>query len=232
MPSVVDANCFLAVIRPALASGDAESLAHLVRAQWSPSDISQLMIESGAHARCAAALVLGLIGSMEDAPALAVALKDEDVEVSTMAEHALWSIWFRACSSSASEPFRQGTTLIASQSYAPAVACFDRAIEADPSFAEAYHQRAIAYFFLSQWECAVADCSRTVRRVPMHFAAVVDMGHCHIHRRDFSRALRCYRHALRIHPRLSEIADVVARLESPIGQTDRTDCLEAARITV
>lgn len=223
MPLEVEANALLVMIRPALASGDVERLAQVVRARWGPRELGRLLRHSQVQVRSAAAVALGLVGSMSDVPGLARALRDGDARVVTMAEHALWSIWFRACSACAGAPFRQGVALLGSESYERAVACFDCAISADPAFAEAYHQRALAYFLLSQWGCALQDCYRAIRRLPEHFGAAAGMGHCHVHRGELSRALCCYRHALRIHPRLSGIAGAAARLEAHLRHVDHTE---------
>ena len=228
----LDASTFLNVIRPALARGDAERLARLVQSRWRPSQIRRLVDHPHAHVRCAAAVVLGLVGSMPDAPCLTHALRDREPQMVKMAEDALWSIWFRAGNADAGEPFRQGMAAMASQAYEEAVDCFGRAVEADPSFAEAYHQRAIARFFLARWACALEDCTRTVRLVPSHFGALAGMGHCHVYQRQFLPALQCYRQALQIHPQLGGIADVVARLEAHVSQGDPNDRFELARVPV
>ena len=50
-----------------------------------------------------------------------------------------------------------------------AVELFSQAIRSDPNFSEAYNQRAIAYFLTDDFKKSIADCDRTIRRMPCHF---------------------------------------------------------------
>jgi len=130
-----------------------------------------------------------------------------------MAEHALWSIWFRAGDPQATATFRAGVNLMAAESYLPAVRAFTEAAQIDPLFAEALNQRAIAHFFLYQWQESL-DCSRKVICLnPTHFGAIAGMGHCFTQLGDLKRALACYRRAIQIHPRMTAVRRMIERLE-------------------
>ena len=216
MANSIDANEFLRVVRPALSSGDAAKLAHVTRVRWRPNQICQLMRHPDNDVRRVAAVTVGLIGDMRCTSSLTRALRDEDEQVNQMAEHGLWSIWFRAGGAAATEPFREGIALLSIEAHQEAVEKFQEANRLDPEFAEAHNQCAIAHCFLSQWDQSLANCRRTIRLIPTHFGAIAGMGHCFAQLGDLDQALQCYRAALRINPRLKAIAQAIRSLETKI----------------
>ncbi len=213
MPFAIDASDFIEVIRPALAAQDPHVLARTVRQRWHARQVCQLLAHYDVEVRRAAAVVLGLVGSMDDAVALTLALKDNDTQVNQMAENALWSIWFRAGRSEAAVHFNRGLACLAREDYSCAIQRFEDAFAVDPDFAEAYNQCAMAHYFLGQWDEAIADCRRTLGRIPTHFGAILGMGHCHAQKGELDQALTCYRRALVINPNMPAIARTIVSIQ-------------------
>jgi len=207
-----DGQAFLAAVRPALERQDPKALAQSVDGKWTALDVRQLLKDSHVDVRRVAAVALGLIGSMDDGSGLVDALADADPQVNHMAEHALWSIWFRACSRQACRPFRAGVAAMASESYEKAVGCFEEAFAIDPDFAEAYNQCAIAHYFLGQWSQCLEDCDRTIERIPQHFGAILGKGHCYAQLGMLDDAMDCYREALKINPQMPAIEQAIDQI--------------------
>lgn len=208
---------FLDAVRPALETGDASLLAERVRRRWTPAAICTLLCHEDSNVRRIAAVTLGLVGDDTCVDNLAKALHDPDSQVNEMAEHGLWSIWFRSCKvPAAAEALQKGMAKLAEESYDAAIDHFRQAIAHDPSFAEAYHQSSITRFFLGQWRDSAEDARQALLRQPCHFGAVASMGHCYTHLGDLKQALDCYRRAIAINPRLTAIAQAVERLESQL----------------
>src|SRR5947208_644942 len=67
-----------------------------VEARYNEATLQRLLRWQQAEVRQAAALALGLAGTMRVNPALAASLHDEDSTVCRLAGEAMWSIWFRA----------------------------------------------------------------------------------------------------------------------------------------
>lgn len=212
----MDANIFLQVVRPGLQAGDPARLAHDVSRHWSAQTICKLLEHSRSDVRQVAAVVLGLIGDMRCVHQLAKALSDADEEVNRMAEHGLWSIWFRSGDPKAACLFKQGMAMIGSENYPKALDYFKAVLRIDPDYAEAYNQCAIAHYFLDQWEPSLLCCKNAIRRVPVHFGAIAGMGHSYMQLGRLDDALFCYRKALRVNPRMPALADAVVRLERQI----------------
>lgn len=207
---------FLETIAPALASGDANELARRVRARWPMRDLCRFLGSCDTDARRAAAVVLGLVGDKSVIPCLTRSLRDPDRQVNEMAEHGLWSVYFRACGKEAAQPFKEGVALMAVESYDRAIESFRQAKLAAPTFAEAFNQCAIAHFFCSQWEQSLSDCRRAVDLIPTHFGAIAGMGHCYTQMGELCQAFRCYRQALRINPHMPAISRAIHKLEARI----------------
>jgi tetratricopeptide (TPR) repeat protein len=212
----VDPVQFMQVVRPALASGDATRLAEEVRSRWTPRQLCGLLGHPKTDIRRVTAITLGLVGDRGCVGCLARALHDEDEQVNQMAEHGLWSIWFRSGKPAASKPFSDGVALLCAESYPQAMEKFEEAFRIDPNFAEAYNQCAIAHFFLGEWEPSIRDCERTIKLMPSHFGAVSGMGHCYAQVGELKKALQCYRRALAINPRMPAIARAVRRLQAKL----------------
>lgn len=212
----IDPAQFLATAQSALASGNAEVLAQRIGSRWKPGAICKLLEHADADVRRVTAIVLGLVGDQSSVGCLARALHDSDSQVNEMAEHAMWSIWFRSCAPEATASFREGMALLASECYDAAIDNFRLTLRIDPAFAEAYNQCGIARFFLGQWRDSIEDCQQALLRQPAHFGAMANMGHSYAHLGEMHQALDCYRRAIAINPCMTAIEQAIERIEREI----------------
>lgn len=188
-------------------------LLRLLEANWTCEQIEALLQSNHTDAKKVALLAVGLVGPRECLPKLARHLKDWDPVVYELAEHAMWSIWLRLGNSpEANHQLARGAQALERDDIEHAIRHFDRAIELDPDFAEAYNQRAIAELLLERYEASIADCKRTIERMPMHFGALAGMGHCYAHLGDTARALECYQRALAVNPHLEDVRLAISEL--------------------
>jgi tetratricopeptide (TPR) repeat protein len=207
--SMIDEKAFIEVVRPALACADPTALANEVRMRWKACQVASLLQSNDLDVRRVAAITLGLVGTQKQIAPLARALHDPDDCVNSMAEHSLWSIWFRLGKPESAEPFKSGLKMIESQDYHGAIEHFRRAASVDREFAEAYNQCAIAHYFLGEYDEAIEDCHKALKLMPCHFGAMSGIGHCYSEKGDCVQALAFYQKALEINPRMDEIRDVV-----------------------
>lgn len=212
----VSPRLLIDLVSPALREGRAEAIAERVLSRWHPRQICPLLGHEEVEVRRVAAITLGLVGDASVVDDLLRSLHDPDLQVNRMAEHGLWSIWFRSCLPQAAEPFRAGIGMMAQDRYESAIVCFREAQGLDGNFGEAFNQCAIAHFFLQEWAESLEDCLQTLERVPRHFGALAGMGHCYAQLGELDRAAECYRHALAINPRMSAVRTAVERIESMV----------------
>ncbi len=137
--------------------------------------------------------------------------------VNQMAEHAIWSIWFRGGAEEANHQVCRGAKAIDRSEYDHAITHFNKALEISPHFPEAFNQRALAKYLLEQYEESLIDCKRAVELMPIHFGAWAGMGHCHAHLGHLPKAVESYEKALQINPHMSQIREAVQELKARIG---------------
>jgi tetratricopeptide (TPR) repeat protein len=94
---------------------------------------------------------------------------------------------------------------------------FDKAIELDPTFAEAYNQLAIVHYLEERYDESIEQCRKTVELMPCHFGAWAGLGHCHCHSGRLQDALECYEKALSINPHLEGVSQAVEELKQKLG---------------
>jgi tetratricopeptide (TPR) repeat protein len=190
-----------------------------VAARYDQSTLERLLHAPVAEVRQAAVLALGLTGTMQANEALAARLHDEDPAVAEMAADALWSLWFRADLPGNNEELQRLMQMeLTDPDAAVILAGFDALVRQAPRFAEAYNQRAIVYFRIGEFTKSIADCERVLRLNPYHFGAASGMAQCFMKQKKLRAALRTYRRANRINPRLNGVRDAIESLEKILGE--------------
>lgn len=190
-----------------------------VARRYSEGTLHRLLASDDDEARRAAALALGLAGTMAGSNAvMAARLHDPDPVVRRLAENALWELWFRGGGESLS---RELERLLNQRDLNAALAGLDRLVRNAPDFAEAINQRAIVHYRRGDYRAALRDCQRVLKLNPHHFGAQAGLAQCHLRLRQPRAALNAFRQALRIHPDLAEVADAVRALERSLGEGGR-----------
>ncbi|HVT82145.1 MAG TPA: HEAT repeat domain-containing protein [Phycisphaerae bacterium] len=216
-PPPINPHEFISTLGPSLSVGNVEQALACVRTRWTACQIIALLKDKSCDVRKVAALALSLVGDASAIHPLAVALHDTDPMVTSVAEHALWSIWFRIGKPRAVALVKCGNTHLHHGNYVCALEKFSHAIQEDDTFAEAYNQRAIAHYLSERFDESIADCKAALKRIPQHFGAMSGMGHCHSHLGQWREAKHCYRLALAIHPRLEGIEGSLHEIERLLG---------------
>jgi tetratricopeptide (TPR) repeat protein len=187
-----------------------------LRREWPPALLAQMLTSDSPDVVRTAATCLGFLGSDAHSARLARLLAHQDARVADAAEHALWSVWMRSRDGRANRELQSAVSEIGRERYASAVEILQALTLMHPTFAEAFHQLGIALCFLDRLDEAEAAYRNAVRLNPWHFAAWAALGHVAVQRGDLPRALRNYRRAVSIHPRLHEIRAVLPELEAAV----------------
>ncbi len=204
---------FLRRISPFVMGGDLSLAADAIGRCWCCGQLCAFLRNPDSAVRCAAAMALALVGDKQSIEPLATALHDSEVRVNELADHALWSIWFRGGNSRSCCHLKCGTHHLKHGNLDTAIEKFSLAIEADPDFSEAYNQRAIGHYLAERYIESIADCKRALARMPPHFGAMAGMGHCHAHLGNLPEAQNCYMQALKINPRMEGVAAALTRIQ-------------------
>jgi len=209
---------FVRQVRPILERHDGEGLvAHLSR-YWPNDRLRGLLTCGNEDAEKMALVCLSLTGTMADNAVVAQMLHDEDALTASFAEHAIWSIWFRAGDDDAKLRLTRAVHLIDKGLFAKAIEVLSALLERCPTFAEAYNQRAISYFLQGDYNRAIADCRAALRLNAHHFGAMAGLGHSYASLGQLAQALEAYRCSLQLHPRLEGIRESIQQIRKHVDQ--------------
>lgn len=188
-----------------------------VRSRYTEGTLQRVLSSADVRIRRAAALALGLVGTMESNPAVAAALRDDDPLVQRFAADAVWELWFRGGTTDQNCRLRE-----AAENPDPvrARADLDDLLRENPNFAEAHNQRAIWFFKRGEFARAAEDCEVVLRLNPYHFGAAAGLGQCLAKLGKPRGAIRAYRTALEINPALEHLRDAIRQLERSLGRGD------------
>lgn len=190
--------------------------ADAVQTRYNEGTLQRLLCGPSTQLRRAAALAIGLIGTMQSNKALSAALRDDDTLVRKFATDSLWELWFRAGTDEQNLRLQfalQGPDL------ASTVAMLTELIEYAPEFAEAYNQRAIAHYRRGDFGRSSADCREALRLNPQHFGAAAGLGQCYLRINRPRAALRAFQQAMDINPSTENVRDTIRGLEAALDET-------------
>jgi tetratricopeptide (TPR) repeat protein len=212
--AAIDPSRFVKLVEPLLVSKDLPGLLELLKTNWRPEQIRDLLRSKHCDARKVALLALALVGPTCCIEELSHQLKDPDPVINELAEHAMWAIWLRSGKTQeANQLVGRGAEALTAHDFPRAIEIFSHAIRVDPDFSEAYNQRAIAHYLSEDYERSIADCRRAILRMPCHFGALAGMGHCHAHLQQIPQAIEYYEKALSINPHLHCVVETVRELK-------------------
>jgi tetratricopeptide (TPR) repeat protein len=201
---------------------DIEAFRERVAARYNEGTLGRILAGSpSVAARRAAVVSLGLLASFEQSNAvLGRSLKDGDAAVRGMAEHALWTVWFRADTPENNLLLDQVRNTIRNQQLNEAETLANRLIQLAPNFAEAYNQRAIIYFQQGRFAESVQECRHVLSRNPYHFGALSGMAECQLRLNRSREALKTLRQGLKLQPYSNSLRSFIQELETQIEPDD------------
>lgn len=144
-------------------------------------------------------------------------LADPDVADWKRIEEEIVRRWSRSGSASMDLLLRRGRSALRSGDHEAAVEHLTALTENAPEFAEGWNARAAAYFAMGEYGLSIEDIARTLTLNPRHFAAMTGLGRIFEQLGEEESALRAYRAALAVHPRIDTLMESVERLEQRVS---------------
>lgn len=213
MAAKTSAQHFVQRVAPLLKTHDEIGLAIALRGQWPPDALCDLLKSTDESVVSLAAICLGFSGCIEHCPALVDPLRHDNPRIAAAAEQGLWQLWMQAGTPEGNAHLAEAVELIRIDAFAEALQELNSLIEAEPKFAEAYHQRGLVLCLLDRYDDAEPDFRRAAELNPLHFSAILNLGHVFANRSAAFAAAREYRRALAINPRIEDIAEVLAEID-------------------
>jgi len=193
---------------------DIEAFRRNVSARYNEGTLARLLQSSDPQVRRASIMALGLFGGFRSNAAVARGLRDPDPMVRSLADSALWAIWFRADTPENNDALEQIRGLVSRRRLDLAIDQANQLIARSPNFAEAYNQRAIAHFFQGRFAESVDDCRKVLVHNPFHTGALSGMGQCQLRLGHRDEAIETFRRALKLQPYNDGLREMIVELEA------------------
>jgi tetratricopeptide (TPR) repeat protein len=183
-----------------------------VSQSYASGTLERLSRHPSREVRRAAVLALGFLGDYESNNAMGRALLDADRTVRMLAQDGIRSLWMHAGNETERKELKVIVRLNAAHLHRDALVRAANLIERAPWFAEAWHQRAVAFCAMGKIIESIRDCHQTLEINPYHFVAATSMGQAYLQLQNSISALECFRRALRLNPDLEAVRVQVDRL--------------------
>ena len=179
---------------------------------YDPGSLERLLGHAYRKVRRAAVFALGFLADYDANHVLGRALHDEDRTVRLLAEDAIRNVWKRVGTADHRRELSAVLRLNSAKQFAEARRRATQLTQKTPWMAEAWNQRARAWFALARYPEAVRDCHQALELNPYHFAAAARMGQAYLRLGNQVSALESFRRALRLNPNLEDVRAHVERL--------------------
>ncbi|MEK9648341.1 MAG: tetratricopeptide repeat protein [Gammaproteobacteria bacterium] len=99
-----------------------------------------------------------------------------------------------------------------------ALQTYNRLIELEPGFAEAWNKRATIHWVLGNYDASLSDIEEVLKLEPYHFGALSGRGLVYIDRGDYLMARGAFLTLLEVYPAMPGVKDSVLQLEEFLRQ--------------
>ena len=103
-------------------------------------------------------------------------------------------------SSDAMASYEEGNADLKDGENAKAIAAYDHALQIDPQYAKAYHNRGVAYLALEDFDHAIVDFGHALQFDPTLAPAFYNRGRAQFYKADFKQAVSDFGEAIRLKP--------------------------------
>lgn len=136
-----------------------------------------------------------------------------DLETAQPLEEDIWTSWLEGDSAVIEVIMKRALEAQSLGNLDLARDLYDRAIQIDPEYAEAYNRRATLFMSEDKLDEAILDLNEAIRLEPRHFGAWLGLAVIFEGLGAEKEALRAYENVLEIHPQSPQAKSAVTRLK-------------------
>ncbi|MFX0140041.1 MAG: tetratricopeptide repeat protein, partial [Candidatus Hodarchaeota archaeon] len=117
------------------------------------------------------------------------------------------------------EWYFQGNTNLRLKDFQKALDCFEKAIEIDPQFKEAWNDMSSAYKGLENYQKAIECCEKAIEIDPKHINSWFNMGIAYLEKSNIAnrqKAIECFKKVIEIDPQDQEARNILKTIQEKI----------------
>ena len=128
-------------------------------------------------------------------------LKVNNISLSYKVEKKIWKLWStHANDDKLTTMLAKGSDLVNKQKFNEAIEVFNKVIDLDPKWAEAWNKRATIYYMIGEFQKSQNDIDKVLELEERHFGALVGQGLVNIQLENYEKAIESYQKAQKIYP--------------------------------
>ena len=144
-------------------------------------------------------------------------LKIKDKNLSFEVEQQIWKIWSTHPNNNRlTSMLAAGSNFMNNNEYSKAVEFFTKAIDLDPTWAEAWNKRASVLYIIGEFEKSQNDIDQVLKLEKRHFGALAGQGLVNIELENYEKALESYKEAMRIYPTMNSPKIMIKQIKELI----------------
>ncbi len=146
-------------------------------------------------------------------------LKNPVERSSKEVEQDIWAEWSKSGSIKLDSLLKRGRSFMADKKLNNAINIFNKVINEEPTFAEAWNARATAYYLQGQFDKSISDINKVLSLNPNHFGALAGLGSILENLGYFEAAREALKKANDINPNNQNIKKSLERVSKKVYDT-------------
>ena len=146
-------------------------------------------------------------------------LKVNKSKVASIVEQEIWKIWStHPTDEKLTAKLEEGSQFVRDQQFGKAIEIFSEVINFDQNWAEAWNKRATVFYLMGEFHDSQNDIDKVLALEKRHFGALAGQGLVNIQLKNYEKAIRSYKKAQEIYPRMRSPKIMIKQIEELIKQ--------------
>ena len=146
-------------------------------------------------------------------------LKDINSNLVFQTEQKIWKLWStHPTNDKLTARLEEGSHFVRDQNYSKAIDIFTEVINLDKNWAEAWNKRATVFYLMGEFHDSQNDIDKVLALEKRHFGALAGQGLVNIQLKNYEKAIRSYKKAQEIYPRMRSPKIMIKQIEELIKQ--------------
>ena len=146
-------------------------------------------------------------------------LKNINSNSAFQTEQKIWKLWStHPTNDKLTARLEEGSHFVRDQNYLKAIDIFTEVINLDKNWAEAWNKRATVFYLMGEFHDSQNDIDKVLALEKRHFGALAGQGLVNIQLKNYEKAIRSYKKAQEIYPRMRSPKKMIKQIEELIKQ--------------